>query len=508
MKKNKIKTIKQIEKISVNARKRKRKIVYCHGVFDLLHLGHIRHFEKSKSLGDILIVSITHEDYVNKGPNQPYFNTEQRLEMLSNLEVINYVCVSNDFDATNLIKKIKPNFYCKGVDYKDFKKDITGKINNETKAVKSFGGKFIITDEVSFSSSKLLNSENIIIDSEQNSFLNKLKKTNNFSDIENIINSFKKLRVLIVGEAIIDEYTYCDAIGKSAKDPVLVLKQLQTQKYLGGVLAIANNISDFCDNISIVSILGNKKEYKKFIDDNLSKKVKAKFFYKKNSQTITKKRYVDKNSKNKILGVYNLFDDDVSKQEITSINKYLSVNLKNFDIVFVVDYGHGFLTNSTINLINNKSKYLSINCQINSSNTGYQSIQKYNNTNLITINENELRHEMRDKRNKIEHLIKNLSYKIKFDKCVVTRGASGAIMYDKKKKIFYNCPAFAGKIVDKVGSGDTFLPFFSFSSYLKIKPNLCLLLGSIAAAQSVSSIANSVVIKKNKLLKTISHLMK
>ncbi len=142
------------------------------------------------------------------------------------------------------------------------------------------------------------------------------------------------------------------------------------------------------------------------------------------------------------------------------------------------------------------------------SNTGYQSIQKYNNTNLITINENELRHEMRDKRNKIEHLIKNLSYKIKFDKCVVTRGASGAIMYDKKKKIFYNCPAFAGKIVDKVGSGDTFLPFFSFSSYLKIKPNLCLLLGSIAAAQSVSSIANSVVIKKNKLLKTISHLMK
>ncbi len=508
MKKNKYRTEKEIENISIKAKKKNKKIVHCHGVFDLLHLGHIRHFEKSKSLGDILIVSITHDDYVNKGPNQPYFNTEQRLEMLSNIEVIDYVCISSNFDATDLIKKIKPNYYSKGVDYKNFSKDITGKINDETKTLKSIGGKFIITDEVSFSSSKLLNSENIIIDSEQNSYLSKVKKIKSFSDIGNFINNFKDLRVLLVGETIIDEYTYCDAIGKSAKDPVLVLKELETQKYLGGVLAIANNISDFCSKISVVSILGSKKEYKKFIDDNLSNKIKAKFFYKKNSQTITKKRYVDKNSKNKILGVYNLFDDEVNSLEINSINKYLSNNLKNFDIVMVVDYGHGFLSNSTINLINKKSKYLSINCQINSSNTGYQSIQKYNKTNLITINENELRHEMRDKRKKIEHLIKNLSQKIKFDKCVVTRGSKGAIMYDNNKKIFYNCPAFAGKIVDKVGSGDTFLPFFSFSSYLNINPMICLLLGSIAAAQSVSSIANSEIIKKNNILKTLSHLLK
>jgi rfaE bifunctional protein kinase chain/domain len=506
--KNKNKSLEELKMISSKLRKKGKKIVHCHGVFDLLHLGHIRHFEKSKSLGDVLIVSITHHDFVNKSPNQPYFSTIQRIEMLNSIEVIDYVCVNKNFDATELINLIKPSFYCKGADYKIFSEDITGKINDETKAVESVGGEFIVTDEISFSSSKLLLTENIIINEDQNFFLKKLKKLNSLDDISNLINNFKNLNILVIGETIIDEYTYCEAIGKSGKDPFLVLKKLNTERYLGGVLALANNISEFSNNVSLVSILGKNKEYYNFIKNNLSKKIKKKFFLKNNSETILKKRFVDKNSNNKVMGVYNLFDDQVNEKEILKINDYLNKILHKYDLVIVVDYGHGFLSNSTIKLITNKSKFLSINCQVNSSNSGFQSVQKYNKSNILTINESELRFEMRDKRSKVEYLVNKLSKKIKFNKCVVTRGSKGALLYDAKKNIFLNCPAFAGKVVDKVGAGDTFLPFFTFATYLKSNEHLALFLGSVAAADSVLSIANSKKIKKNKILKTISHLIK
>ena len=81
-------------------------------------------------------------------------------------------------------------------------------------------------------------------------------------------------------------------------------------------------------------------------------------------------------------------------------------------------------------------------------------------------------------------------------------------MYSKKLNCFFKCPAFASKIIDKIGAGDTFLPFYSFSSKLKQDANLSLFLGSLSAAQSVESIGNSLSVDKNKMLKSIYHIVK
>ena len=104
-----------------------KKIVLCHGVFDLLHIGHIRHFKEAKKHGDILVVSITTDKYVNKGPNRPYFNIDERAMMVSSLEDVDYVFISNYRDAINVLKTLKPNFYIKGKDYKKKSKDLTKK---------------------------------------------------------------------------------------------------------------------------------------------------------------------------------------------------------------------------------------------------------------------------------------------------------------------------------------------------------------------------------------------
>ena len=130
---NKIQNFENISKISLKEKKNGKKIVMCHGVFDLLHIGHIKHFEKAKSLGEILIVSITADKFVNKGPGRPSFNEIDRLESLSAIKNIDYVVINNDYTATKLIQQIKPDIYCKGPDYKNKSNDLTGEIFNEIK---------------------------------------------------------------------------------------------------------------------------------------------------------------------------------------------------------------------------------------------------------------------------------------------------------------------------------------------------------------------------------------
>ena len=172
-KKNKIISFENIERILSKYRKQKKIIIHCHGVFDLLHIGHLKHFETAKKNGDILIVSITADQYIDKGFNRPFFKNQDRLEGLSSIENIDFVVLNHSKNAVNIINKIKPNIYCKGPDYKDQKKDITGEIKNELSAVRKNGGKVLITNDKTYSSSSILNEASTIFNSEQKKFIKK-----------------------------------------------------------------------------------------------------------------------------------------------------------------------------------------------------------------------------------------------------------------------------------------------------------------------------------------------
>ena len=112
----KIVSFQDLIKISRSKRKLNKTIVLCHGVFDLLHIGHIKHFEEAKNFGDVLIVTITPDQFVNKGPNRPAFNTNLRLEALQALGCVDYVSVNKWSNAIQTNKTLKPNIYRKGPD--------------------------------------------------------------------------------------------------------------------------------------------------------------------------------------------------------------------------------------------------------------------------------------------------------------------------------------------------------------------------------------------------------
>ena len=137
---------------------KKKKIVLCHGVFDLLHIGHINYFHAAKKIGEVLVVSVTDDNYVNKGPGRPAFKIQNRIKFLKEINCIDYVCISKSPTAEKIIKSLKPNYYCKGPDYsgsQKINKDLN--LKKEIKALNSVKGKFKTVNEEVFSSSKFIN---------------------------------------------------------------------------------------------------------------------------------------------------------------------------------------------------------------------------------------------------------------------------------------------------------------------------------------------------------------
>ena len=506
--KNKIYSLKSLSKIIEKDKKKIRTIVHCHGVFDLLHVGHIKHLKKAKELGNKLVVTLTSDRYVNKGPGRPVFNQTLRSEVLAAIDSVDYVAINDTPTAVYPIKIIKPNIYCKGKDYKNFNDDITGEIKNELKELKKIKGKIVFTEELTFSSSRLINRSTDFFSLRQKKIIKKISKKTDFKKIKKNIDNFNKLKILVIGETIIDQYNFCEAIGKSGKEPMLVLKEIKQDQYLGGVLSIAKNLSELSNKITVLSMIGEKKEYLNDINKNLPKKIKTKFIFKKNSPTIVKKRFVDSVSQSKVIGIYNINDEILNKTDENLFNKLLLKEIKKHDLVIVSDYGHGLISKKSANIICKNSKFLALNAQINASNIGYHTIRNYNNFNTLIINEKEIRHEMRDKISKEEILMRKISREKNIKNLIVTKGEAGSILYHKAKNKFHYADAFAHKVVDKVGAGDTMLSLIGPCLKTKIDNEITLLISSLAAAQSVETIGNKYTISKVKILKTLENILK
>ncbi|OUV61135.1 MAG: hypothetical protein CBC82_07275 [Cellvibrionales bacterium TMED122] len=488
-------------------KKKNKKIIHCHGVFDVIHLGHINHFKKAKSLGDILIVTVTADEFVNKGPNRPIFPLDIRMELLANLEFIDLVCPNHSQSAVPAINKLKSDIYCKGKDYKNNSSDISGQIKLEKKAVNSFGGKIFYTDDEILSSSKIINRSGLKLNIAQKNYLDLVtKKIKNKSDIFNMIESYKNLKVLVIGESIIDEYTKSEALGKSGKEPILVLRDLSSNKFLGGALAISNNVASLSNNVSLLSYIGEKKEFLPFIKKKLNKKIVTNFIFKKNAKTILKKRFIDHVNNQKVFGVYSIDDQNLSRSEEKIFQSKLKKKIKQHDIVIVSDYGHGLISKKTAKIIIQNSKFVAVNAQLNAANIGHHTISMYKNADLVIINENEMRHELRNKVDDIDMLIKDLSKKLNSKHTVVTSGSEGAKVFNKNNIV--KCPAFGTKVIDKVGTGDSMLIILALSLYEKNNIYFSMLLASLAAAQNVQFMANSKSINRLSLIKSIQSYLK
>jgi len=131
-------------------------IAHCHGCFDLMHPGHIKYFQAAKRMGDILIVTVTPDEYIDKGPNRPVFNQQLRLESIAALACVDFVSVNKWKTAENTLRLLKPDVYVKGQEFENLE-DKTGKMQKEFQVVEEIGAEMRFTHEIVFSSTALLN---------------------------------------------------------------------------------------------------------------------------------------------------------------------------------------------------------------------------------------------------------------------------------------------------------------------------------------------------------------
>ena len=504
---NKVKKIRDLAEITRHAKDAGELVVLCHGVFDLLHIGHIKHFQEAKTLGHLLIVTITPDRFVNKGPHRPAFTAELRLQALAALDCIDFVAVNEWPAATKALELIKPNFYCKGPDYKKHADDVTGEIDNEEKAIQAVGGQLYYTSDITFSSSSLLNTYFNPLDDEQKQFLDKLSSKYSFSVIKQYLDKLQFAKVGVIGETIIDEYVFCEALGKSGKEPVLAVRELFSQRYLGGALAIARHAIQFSEDVSIVSFIGEEREEEAFIEANMEPAITLKFLAKNGSPTIIKKRIVENVNKQKMLGIYSLNDQSLNQEDEELLSEALAIELAQRDVVIVADYGHGMMTPTIAKQISDAKTFVSLNAQVNASNLGKHSIGKYRSVDCLIINATELEFEMREHEGDLVNLAFTLKSTIGASYICVTKGKNGAFLIGPEGDVS-ECPAFASKVHDKVGAGDALLSILSSCLYSSLPADISLFTASLAAAQSAETMGNSVPVSKSMILKTIDHLLK
>lgn len=483
-----------------------KKVVHCHGVFDLLHIGHIKHLQAARALGDVLIITITPDPFVNKGPRRPAFSQQLRAEALAALEHVSYVAINQWPSAVETLQLLKPDIYCKGMVKGEEKRDFSDAIKAEENAIHSVGGVLHLTDEATFSATTLINDHLNIYPPEVRAYLNTFRNQNGLDQLLKRFKDIQRLKILTIGEVIIDEYVFVEVMGKANKDPIIATRHQHTETYAGGILAIANHLASFCNNVSVLSMLGTQNDYQDFVKRSLNPSIDAQFLSKSNAPTIVKRRFLQTYLAVKLFEVYEMQNEQLTADEEAQFLSKLDELLPHYDVVIVADYGHGLLTERAIDLLCRKAKFLAVNAQTNAGNRGFNFITRYPRADFIAIDEPEARLEARNRQCDEPELLRLIASRMDCPLMLLTVGARGTLLYAPDKGMV-STPAFALKAVDRMGAGDAVLALSAPCAALGMSMEQLGFIGNVAGAEACAILGNKSSIQAENFFRHIRSLV-
>jgi len=505
--KNKILLLDDLVKKVENLKKQEKVVVQSHGIFDLIHPGIIKHLNEAKERGNVLIVTVIKDKDVRKGPERPIFPENFRLENVSSLEQVDYCCLVDDDTPFQCIKRIKPDYFAKGRKYAERDRSIHSKIFDKERELYFGKCKIHETDGFSFSSSHIINNFLDIYSEETRNFLKVFSKKYSFHNIIKRLDDLKDLKVLLIGDGIIDEYYYCESMGKSPKVQLIVNKYVTHEVFAGGAFAIANHVAGLCDKVQLVTLLGREDSRENFVSDNLKSNVSTKFFYRDDGPSVIKRRYINQYQEQKIFEINYINDSSISRKFESEVINYLESVVHEYDVILVSDFGHGFITNELIRKIEAFPKKLAVNSQTNGANAGYNLITKYRNTNFICLDAPEARLATQEKYAEIEYVAKKLLDDIDTDYLIITVGGGGSLCINRKGEI-NRTPAFATKVVDVIGAGDAFFSLSSLCFALEMPMDLVSFIGNVVGALAVQIVGNKRSVEGYEIKEFIHSVMK
>lgn len=443
--------------------------VLCHGSFDLLHLGHIRHLEAAKKLGDKLVVSVTVDEHVRKGNGRPHFTAAQRVEALLALSCVDDVILSDAPDAVAVIRAVRPAIYVKGTDYAG-SDDVA--LAREIAAVEDVGGRFHVTGTEKWSSSRLLNYETY-----SDEVMAYLEGVRPYRDqIREAFDRADGMMLAFVGETIIDEYVYVGALAKPSKEFIQATVEMGRETFWGGVVA-ASKQAEWRNSVWVTG------------------------------PAIRKTRFVDADFSRKLFEVYSDRQIESTDLERKQFCADLAQSCTDADAVVCFDFGHGLIRHADRLFMWKNAKFLAVNAQSNAGNFGFNPVTNYHRADLICVDDPEARLAAHMQTEPIDEVVSHLAYLIKgCKKFIVTHGRNGCLSVSGGKLI--KIPAFVTHGVDTMGAGDAFLAVTAPLVAAGLNLDLAAFVGNVAGAIKVGIVGHRRHVTRDELLQTIDALLK
>src|SRR5580698_10085969 len=476
---HKIKTAEELRRI-VGDRPRAQKVIMCNGVFDVVHPGHVRHLLYAKSKADVLIASLTADKHITKGVYRPHVTQDLRAVNLAALEMVDFVIIDEREKPLENIRLIQPDYFAKGFEYGG--NGIAQKTAEEQDVVHSYGGELLFTPgDVVYSSSALIKE---IAPDIRHANLQILMERNNidFNKLRNVLKDMAGRRVHVVGDTIVDSYTYCAMIGGQTKTPTLSVAFERKVDYVGGAGIVAKHLLAAGAEVTFSTVLGNDPLKDFVVDDLTSAGIDLQAIVDETRPTINKNAI--------IVGGYRLLKvDTLDNRSISDdILAKLQTNLAEHSVDAVVysDFRHGIFNRRTIPKLIEAipaGVYRVADSQVASR---WGNITDFKDFDLITPNEREARFTLGDQDSGVRPLASAVYDAARCKLLILKLGERGVLACRDAEHYsldsYFVVDSFVDRVVDAVGAGDALLAYSTVAMLSCGNDAIATILGSMAAS--------------------------
>lgn len=474
----------------IRTRYRDKTIVLCHGVFDIIHPGHLAHLKEAREQGDLLVVTITGDKYVHK-KRKVLFNESQRAELVASLDFVDYTAIIQEPSALTPLRLLHPNLLAKGPEFQRVLEEKTPhNIHKEKKLLDSYGGKIYFTNHSKFSTVKIghmlfagseATEESSLYPESASRFKDLSGGRHSMKDMERFIDRVRNLRVAVIGEAIIDRWVHVKLNGPSHKASALSGRETSLVNQFGGAGIIALHAANFVQRVDLYT-----NEFTPPFD--LPANMSVRKISHGKLETI---RYV--NQENNAA----LYVDHVIT--IRPIAKNFPKSLKEYDAVLVADFGYGLLhADDAKRLSAMPARFFGCVVQANGSNYGFNIPTKYPRADYFSLSKLEaelcLQRHMEDK----QEFLKAVGKRLRVPRFSMTFGGEGSLLYERGRT--YEMGPLSNYVKDTIGCGDAYFALSSIALAAGEKAETALLAGSIGAAIMVQVLCNEKPVSKKDFL--------
>lgn len=482
---------------------RERKVIMCHGVFDVVHPGHVRHLAYAKGKADVLIASVTADKHIKKGVYRPHVPENMRALNLAAFEMVDYVIIDEEAKPIKNLTLLQPDFFAKGFEY--VAGDLPPATQEELDLVQGYGGELIFTPgDFVLSSSRLIDLAlpNLRIEK----LISVMQAEGiDFDDLRRAVGMLNKFRVHVVGDTIVDSITRSTLIGGQTKTPTFSVLYEGRDDYVGGAGIVAQHLRAAGAEVVFSTVLG---------DDEMGRMVQERL----SEADIELKAIVDSTrpttNKNAIVaGGYRLLKvDTVDNRAIsTAIQDKLIRAIRDVrsDAVVFSDFRHGIFNRATIPSLTQALPAAVLKVADSQVASRWGNIVDFQGFDIITPNEREARFALGDQDSGVGHLAGSLVKESGCKLLLLKLGERGLFTIrpegGRKPENCFSIDSFCDSVVDAVGAGDALLAYATLAFLATGSEAIAAILGAMAAARECE-VDGNIPVQPEDVLKKIEQV--